>query len=85
MGDGSFYEKLTDGGDVEGGSGSTVATEVPVSTGVQEGNTVAVKLAVDGGMIPPVQPVIRVGEREDGGAEVVANGSMHPAKKIAHS
>lgn len=69
--DGSFYEKLTDGGDVEAGSGSTVATEVPVSTGVQKKNGVGVKLAVDGELIPPVQPVI-----ESGGsvAEIVADG-----------
>uniref|UniRef100_A0A0A8XZ48 PLAC8 family protein n=1 Tax=Arundo donax TaxID=35708 RepID=A0A0A8XZ48_ARUDO len=74
--DGSFYEKLMDGGDVESGAGSTVTTELPVSVGVEEGNSTGVKLSVDGEMIPPTQPLIEFEEREDTDAEIVTNGSI---------
>jgi Cys-rich protein (TIGR01571 family) len=73
---GSFYEKLMDGDDVESGPGSMVTAELPVSNGVEEGNGIDVKLAVDGEMIPPTQPIIECGEREGIDSEVMANGSI---------
>jgi Cys-rich protein (TIGR01571 family) len=74
--DGSFYGKLVDGGDPESGPASMVAPEVPVSFGVREGNHVVVKLAMEGKMIPPVQPVVESGrQRQAGDEEIVANGS----------
>ncbi|XP_066307316.1 uncharacterized protein [Miscanthus floridulus] len=73
---GSFYEKLMDGDDVENGPGSVVTAELPVSNGVAEGNGIDVKLAVDGEMTPPTQPVIECGERERIDSDVVANGSI---------
>lgn len=74
--DGSFYGKLVDGGDPESGPASMVAPEVPVSFGVREGNHVVVKLAMEGEMIQPVQPVVESGrQRQAGDEEIVANGS----------
>jgi len=70
--DGNFYEKLMDGGAVESGSGLIVVTELPVSIGVEEENSINVKLVADGEMIPPTQPVIECGEREGTDSEVVA-------------
>ncbi|XP_044341929.1 uncharacterized protein LOC125545173 [Triticum urartu] len=68
--DGGFYGKLVDGGDPERGP------DVPVSVGVREGIDAAVHLAVDGEMIPPVQPVVESGrQRQAGDEEIVANGS----------
>ncbi|KAL6853590.1 hypothetical protein ACP4OV_019619 [Aristida adscensionis] len=71
---GNFYEKLLKV-DVESGSGSTAATDFPVSMAVEEENSTSFKPVVDGEMIPPTQPVIKCGEREGTGGECVANGS----------
>jgi hypothetical protein len=78
MEDGSFYGKLVDGGDAECGPVPMAASEVPVSFGVREGNVVVVvKLAADGEMIPPVQPVVESGrQREADDEEIVANGNI---------
>lgn len=51
--EGGFYGKLMDGADPESGPGLSAATDAPVSFGV--------KLAVDGEMIPPIQPVVESG------------------------
>ncbi|CAM0883026.1 unnamed protein product [Alopecurus aequalis] len=77
MEDGSFYGKLMDGGDSECGPVAVAATEVPISFGVREGNSIVVKLTVDDEMIPPVQPVVESGrQRQADDEEIVENGSI---------
>ncbi|KAG8054915.1 hypothetical protein GUJ93_ZPchr0001g31700 [Zizania palustris] len=74
---GGFYEKPMDDIDVEAGATSTATTEAPVSVGGDgDGIVGAVKLALDGEMIPPAQPVIELeaDDSQGSGAYIFANG-----------
>ncbi|GJN17305.1 hypothetical protein PR202_gb04362 [Eleusine coracana subsp. coracana] len=59
--DGNFYEILRDNaGDMKSEPGSTVATDLPVPMGSEEGNDTGVTVGLDGEMIPPTQPVVEL-------------------------
>jgi Cys-rich protein (TIGR01571 family) len=75
---GNFYEILSDDTrDAKSEPGPTVAINLPVSVGAEEGNDTGVKLEIDGEMIPPTQPVIIECENREGtDSEVPADGSI---------